>query len=192
MAQRVLSEAWVPGFVSKQASARSQLGLSLLLGTGAVLALAALAQLRLPLSWTPVPITGQTFGVALISLFFGARRSALILASYLGLGFLGAPFFALMPVSGFLIGPTFGYLLGMFVASIVVGTLADRGHAKSFWTAFLSASCGSLCIFACGLAVLSYFVPAKALLAAGLFPFLLGDLVKNALAAFIASRSSKS
>ncbi len=69
----------------------------------------------------------------------------------------------------------------------MVGFLADRGFARSFWRALFAAYIGSFFVFACGLIVLSNFVPKEQLLVAGLIPFLAGDFVKNALAARIAA-----
>jgi biotin transport system substrate-specific component len=151
------------------------------------IALAVLAQVRVTLPWTPVPITGQTFGVALMALLFGARVAGPAIALYVIAGALGAPVF-----SGGLgglgsLGPTLGYLGGMVVASFVVGALADRGWARRFWTALGAAYVGSAITFACGLAVLSAYLPSEALLGAGLLPFLAGDAIKNTLAAGIAS-----
>lgn len=163
---------------------------NILLVTGGILALALLAKVSVPLSFTPVPITGQTFGVALIALLFGRLRAVGIVSTYLALGTAGAPFFALSKTSpGF--GPTSGYLLGMLAASFVIGTLADRGWTKSYTHAWAAAFIGSLITFACGLIVLSMFVPSEALLTAGLWPFIPGDFIKTSLAAFIASQANR-
>lgn len=153
--------------------------------TVGVLLLALLAQIKIVLPFSPVPITGQTFGVSLIALCWGRNRGAGIMAAYLGLGGLGLPFFA---TSGGLFGATSGYLLGMFFASMVVGELADRGATKSFLTSWAAGFVGSCIVFACGLLVLSFYVPQGTVFTVGLLPFLPGDLVKTVSAAFIASR----
>ncbi|HUM28173.1 MAG TPA: biotin transporter BioY, partial [Anaerolineales bacterium] len=54
---------------------------------------AALAQVEIPLPFTPVPITGQTFGVLIIGAALGSRRGAMSLALYLAEGIVGLPFF---------------------------------------------------------------------------------------------------
>ncbi len=149
--------------------------------------LAALSKIALPIPGSPVPVTGQTFGIALLSLLWGRRRAMTAIASYLVLGFAGAPVFA-GPVIPFTLGPTSGYLAGMFFSSAWVGWLADRGWNKSFWRALIAAETGSLIIFACGLAALSTFVPREHLLAAGWVPFIPGDALKTGLAAWVASR----
>lgn len=143
-----------------------------------------LAQISISLPWTPVPITGQTLGAALISLSWGRKRSTGIIFSYLALGASGLPVFA-HGSSGFSFGPTSGYLFGMLIASFVVGTLADHGYTKTFGKSLFAAFAGSLCTFFFGLLVLSFFVPKDQLLLTGLFPFIPGDVIKNIIAASV-------
>ncbi len=151
--------------------------------------LSALAQVQIPLPFTPVPITGQTFGVTLIALLWGRKLGAASILTYLTIGFLGAPVFA--TPTGALWGPTFGYLLGMFLSSFVIGGLADRGWSKTFPRALAAGFLGSVCVFSLGALVLSAFVPKGSVFAMGILPFLPGDLIKTSLAALIASRASK-
>lgn len=165
--------------------------------TAGVSFIALLTRLVIHLPWTPVPITGQTFGVALMALMFGRNRAAAVVAGYLVIGAVGAPIFAggVGGAAALTLGPTLGYLLGMLLAAPMVGALADLGATKNFFRAFGAAVCGSLIIFTCGLVGLSHFLPnlsLSALLAAGLWPFLAGDLVKNVLAASIATRVTRS
>lgn len=181
------SQALVPNLISQSNHILAVNLLSVMAGS---LLLAALAQVSVPLPFTPVPITGQTFGVALLALTWGSRRAMAAFALYLVEGFVGLPFFA-MGASGFSVGPTLGYLLGMFVACGVVGHLADRGHSKKLSSAFLSCVLGSALIFSVGLFGLSFFVPKESLLSLGLLPFLPGDVIKNFLAAYMVSRLSK-
>ncbi len=155
-----------------------------------VFLISALAQVVIPLPWTPVPITGQTFGVALIALSWGRARGLATIVSYIALGAIGLPIFAAAQ-SGLSVGPTLGYLLGMVAASYVVGGLADRGWTGSFKKTLAAAFLGSLFIFGFGLITLSFFVPKSLLLGAGLFPFLPGDLIKNTLAATISWKTRK-
>lgn len=158
--------------------------LSVALGIGL---LSALAQVAVHLPWTPVPISGQSLGVALVALSWGRQRAFAVLTGYLALGATGLPVFA-AGQSGLTVGPTIGYLVGMAVASLVVGTLADRGFTKSFAKTLAAAFTGSGIIFAFGLFGLSFFVPREALLASGLLPFLPGDLIKNVIAATLSWR----
>ena len=110
-----------------------------------VFALTALAQIKFYLPLSPVPVTGQTFGVALLSLILGRKLAVGSVASYIALGFSGAPIFAGFQVG--LLGPTVGYLAGMLVASFVVGGLSDRGFNKSFSKALTATYAGSACVF---------------------------------------------
>lgn len=147
---------------------------------GGVVLLAALAQVSISLPFTPVPITGQTFGVALISLLWGRSRGVLAVLFYLIGGIAGLPIFALAQ-AGWHWGPTSGYLLGMLVASVVMGSLADRGWTCSWKRTWLAAFLGSCVTFLCGLMVLSLFVNSSMLLKMGLWPFLPGDFIKTLL-----------
>jgi biotin transport system substrate-specific component len=149
-----------------------------------VLLLAALAQVAIPLPFTPVPITGQSFGVLLIALFYGRKLGTATTLSYILLGAGGLPIFAEFR-SG-LAFPTFGYLIGMLAATYAVGILSDRGWTRYFGVALAACLLGKVLIFAFGLAGLSFFVPAKQLLVMGLYPFLPGLVIKAVLAAGIA------
>jgi biotin transport system substrate-specific component len=152
--------------------------------------LAVLAQVKIYLPFTPVPITGQTFGVALLALIYGRNLGISTLSTYLLAGAFGAPVFAGLQ-SGLAAGPTMGYLVGMWFSALIIGTLSDRGFAKTWPKAFVSCLLGSVAVFACGLFVLSYFVPADALLMTGFIPFIAGDLFKSTLASFLATRLYK-
>ncbi len=154
-----------------------------------VLILSLLAQIAIPLTWTPVPITGQTFGVALISLMWGKKRGLGIMLIYVFIGFLGLPVFALGR-SGFSFGPTSGYLLGMIFSSYVMGAFADRGWTKSFIQTWFIAVLGSFIVFSCGIIVLSFFIPYDNLMTAGLLPFIPGDLIKTFLVSFLTYQSN--
>jgi biotin transport system substrate-specific component len=161
--------------------------------TGRVIAIALatfsiclLAQVAIPLPFTPVPLTGQTFGVILTALLLGKKDAAISVTAYLTAGAVGLPVFAL-GARGLALGPSVGYLFGMLAAAWVVGSLADRGYASSFGRAWISAFVGSLFIFGFGLIGLSFFVPKSQIWMAGLLPFIPGDLIKTTLAASIAS-----
>jgi len=156
--------------------------LGLIVGASMVTALAA--QLAVPVPWSPVPITGQTFVVTLSGAVLGARRAFLAQALYLAEGALGLPVFAAGGAGAAVFaGPTAGYLLGFPLAAALTGALAQRGWDRRFSTMLPAMLIGSVPVFALGLAQLSRFIPADRLLAAGLFPFLPGDLIKATLAA---------
>jgi biotin transport system substrate-specific component len=142
------------------------------------LLLAALAQIKIPLSFSPVPITGQTFGVALISLLWSNHLASLTFILYLAEGAIGLPVFA-GAKSGLSIGPTSGYLLGMLVATQIIGSLSRKNFTDSFIKTFFACTLGSISIFSFGLIGLSLFIPRDQILIQGFYPFILGDLLKN-------------
>jgi len=157
----------------------------LLLVCGGTLLVAALAQVRLPLPFTPVPVTGQTLGVLLCGALLGSRRGAAALLMYLSAGLAGLPVFAGGAAGGaYLLGATGGYLLGFVLAAWVVGWLCERGLERSWRTAWLPFLAGEALIYLAGLPWLALFVggPGQAV-ALGLLPFLPGDLLKMLLAA---------
>ena len=86
------------------------------------------AWIAIPLPWTPVPVTGQTFGVMLVAALLGSRRGAIMLGLYLLEGLAGLPVFQPfgLPGAARLAGPTAGYLLSYPVAAFVIGWLVER------------------------------------------------------------------
>jgi len=149
-----------------------------LAGLGSLL-IAVLAQVRIPLPFTPVPVTGQTLGVLLIAAAFGSRLGAATVALYIAEGALGLPFFA-GGGSGaaYLLGPTGGYLAGFVVAAYVVGSLAEKGLDRRWYTALPAFLVGQGIIYLLGVSWLALYVGLERSLAAGLVPFVLGDAVK--------------
>lgn len=164
---------------------RSQV-IKILTGIGA---LSILAQFKIYLPMSPVPVTGQTFGVALLALLYGRKLGSISVLAYLALGSAGLPIFAGFKAG--LIGPSMGYLLGMFASSYVIGSLSDLGAKKSFPRALAATYAGSLCVFSLGAIGLSFFMSWEDVFFFGVFPFLAGDLVKNLAAATIATKFSK-
>jgi biotin transport system substrate-specific component len=141
---------------------------------------ATLAQVEIPLPFTPVPITGQTFGVLLVGAALGSKRGAASLALYLVLGAFGLPFFAGGARGlAIILGATGGYLIGFVLAAYVIGLLAERGLERSIRTSFLPFFAGTLIIYACGVAWLAVLLGSfNAAVAAGLMPFLIVDGIK--------------
>lgn len=148
------------------------------------LLVALLAQVRIVLPFTPVPITGQTFAVLLVGAALGSRRGAASLALYLLQGSLGLPVFA-GGKSGLitLLGPTGGYLVGFVVAAFLVGYLAERGLDRRWFTALPAFLAGEIVIYLFGLPWLATFVGLEKALLGGLWPFLPGDFIKALFAA---------
>ncbi|MBI2759710.1 MAG: biotin transporter BioY [Chloroflexi bacterium] len=157
-----------------------------LIVTGSLL-MAALAQVSIPLPFTPVPITGQTFGVLLTGAAFGSKRGAASMILYLLEGAIGLPFFA-GGASGWhiIVGATAGYLIGFIVAAYVIGVLAERGLERSVRTSFVPFFVGTLIIYLFGVTWLAIVLGSLSkAVAAGLLPFLIGDVIKLILAAAV-------
>ena len=143
----------------------------------------ALAQISLPLAFTPVPVTGQTLGVLLAGTALGWRRAAAAMALYAMAGVAGVPWFA-GHHSGWA-GASFGYVIGFFLAAVACGYLAQRGADRSVLRALPAMLAGEVLIYAAGLTwlALDAHLSAGAAISEGLTPFLIGDAVKAALAA---------
>ncbi|MET9529575.1 MULTISPECIES: biotin transporter BioY [unclassified Streptomyces] len=154
--------------------------IALVLGGAAITGVAA--QIAVPIPGSPVPVTGQTFAALLVGASLGARRGFLSLAVYALVGMAGMPWFA-NGTSG-PGGATFGYVLGMLLASAVVGALARRGGDRSVLRTAGTMVLGSAIIYAVGVPYLALAtgLSASAAIAAGLVPFLIGDALKAALA----------
>jgi biotin transport system substrate-specific component len=140
------------------------------------------AQIAVPVPGSPVPVTGQTFAALLVGTSLGAGRGFLSLALYVLAGAAGVPWFA-GGASG-VAAASFGYLIGMLLASAVVGALARRGGDRGVWRTAGTMALGSAVIYAVGVPYLALAtgMSASDAIAAGLVPFLVGDALKAALA----------
>ena len=174
--RRVLADL-IPAFRGRAAREAA-----LVLGGAGLTGLAA--QVSIPVHGSPVPVTGQTFGVLLVGAALGARRGAISMTLYLLAGFLGVPWFA-GGTTGSVHLATLGYLVGFILAGALVGRLAERGADRSPWRTALTMVAGNLVIYACGVPYLavSAHLSAGSALHYGLVVFLLGDALKILLAA---------
>lgn len=166
----------------------TQRAVSGIIGVAAFVVMTALgAHVRIPLPWTPVPITLQTFFVHLAGATLGPALGPVSQAIYLVAGAAGLPVFA-GGESGLLYllrGATTGYLVGFLVATAVVGWMVRRRESPGFAWILLSMAAGSLVVYAGGVSWLAWSLglsPASAI-AKGMLPFLLGDAVKTCAAA---------
>ena len=150
------------------------------------------AQVRVPLPWTPIPITGQTFAVLLSGILLGRWYGGLSQVFYIGAGAAGLPWFA--GWSGgisHLLGPTGGYLIGFILAALFLGHFVDRYiRARSFFSIFLLMLFANfILIYLPGLLQLSAVTGVRniyKLLMMGAIPFISGDIVKLIAAAALA------
>jgi biotin transport system substrate-specific component len=151
---------------------------------------AAASQLSVPLWFSPVPFTFQPLVVLVGGAVLGPWLGAASQFVYLAMGLAGLPVFAASPLlpqgPARLLGPTGGYLMAYPLAAFVTGWLAARGFDRRYVTSVVSMMAGLAVIFAGGVAWLTAFMPAAdrlgGALAAGLYPFVLVDLAKIALA----------
>lgn len=176
-APNTLAAALVPRTRAKVAMAIAVFGFALLTGISALW--------EIPLPFTPVPVTGQTFAVLLAGATLGLRAGAASQLLYVAMGLVGVPFFA-GGSSGWEVvtGPTVGYLIGFVAASAVVGRLAERRQDRRVRTAVPALVAGSLVIYLCGMAGLMAItgMGAADAFTLGVLPFLVGDAVKVAAA----------
>ena len=133
----------------------------------------------------PVPMTMQTFAVALIGALYGWRLGAATVAAWLVEGAMGAPVFAGgtagLPV---FVGPTAGYLLSFPVAAALVGWLTEQGwNGSRPLLAFVAMLCGNAFSLVCGGVWLALLVGPQQALMLGVAPFVIGGIVKSALGA---------
>jgi biotin transport system substrate-specific component len=153
---------------------------ALIVGAAAFVGL--LAQISIPLGFTPVPLTGQTLGVLLAGTTLGWRRASLSMSLYVLAGLAGLPWFA-SHASGFP-AATFGYLLGFVVAGSLLGWLASRGNDRSVVRAALAMLAGEVVIYAIGVPwlMVDLHVSFVTALHLGFTPFIGTDLIKAGLA----------
>jgi biotin transport system substrate-specific component len=182
IARRPIVDRVVPARVTESAA-----GTAVLVLAGALF-VALTAQVRIPLGFTPVPITGQTLGVLLVGGALGARRGVASIVLYLLIGFVGFPVFT-NGAHGIaqLWGATGGYLVGFVVAAAIAGRLADIGGDRRIPPAVLGMAIASLVIYVFGLLGLMIVLgvgPGRAL-ELGLYPFVVGDVLKAVLAALL-------
>ncbi len=147
-----------------------------------------MAQIIIPLPWTPVPITGQTFAALSCGLFLGRKYGCLSQILYVALGVAFIPWFGGMTGGvEILLGSTGGYFIGLIIASYFVGLISERyAEARNFKKMAVTIGIANFAlIYIPGLAGLALFLALQGtpvgiveLLMMGLIPFIIGDIVK--------------
>ena len=132
----------------------------------------------IPLPFTPIPLTLQTFAVLLVGATLGSRRGVMALALYLLAGMAGAPWFSSQQ-SGWQFA-SFGYIVGYVAAAWLAGRLAERGADRVVGRSIGLMVVGNIVIYAFGVAGLMIFtgMAVPTALAKGVAPFLIGDAIK--------------
>ena len=159
----------------------SNVPVNLLYVIAGTILLAISAKVQIP--FFPVPMTMQTFVVLLVGFTLGWRLGGLTMLAYLAEGAIGLPVFAGTPDKGigiaYMMGPTGGYLLGFFVATVMTGVLAERHWDRSWLSATVAALLGLTVIYIFGLLWLGTLLGwDKPILEWGLWPFLPGEVLK--------------
>lgn len=163
----------------------------LALVVGGTLFIAVSAQVSIPLPFSPVPVTGQTFAVLLTGAVLGGNLGLASTALYLAAALAGMPVLAPTEDGAHLTGtavlamPTLGYVVGFMLASLLVGALAERGSSRTPLRTVATMLAGNAVIYTFGLLWLQHVLAASwsDAIAWGMTPFLIGDAVKIALAA---------
>jgi biotin transport system substrate-specific component len=178
------SQTFANGLIPQQGSER----IIALVGLAVLGSLVLWASAKVSVPFWPVPMNLQTMAVAGLAALYGSRLGAATVLLYLAQGAAGLPVFTGTPAQGvglaYMLGPTGGYLIGMPIAAFVIGFLAERGLTDKPIRLFGAMVVGDAIVFALGLAWLGAVIGwDKPVLALGLYPFLLGDGLKLALAA---------
>lgn len=167
----VIADRWVKNSISRSA----------VLVAGLVGLTAISAQVSVPLPFTPVPLTLQTFAVLAGAAALGAERAVIAQISYIMLALAGAPILA-GGASGAtkVMGATGGYLLGFVIASYLVGKIAERGATVKIRSTVLAYLVGTIVIYTFGALWLAQFTGQGLTwaIANGVVPFLIGDAIK--------------
>ena len=162
---------------------RSVLANTMLVLAGSIL-LAMSAQVSVPMY--PVPMTLQTLAVSMIGLAYGSRLGAATVLAYLAEGAMGLPVFSNGGAGlAYLMGPTAGFLFGFVGMAWLTGWLVERGLDRGFLRLFMAAIVPAMLLFVPGVGALMLVtgMAAGKALAVGMTPFVLGALVKAAIAA---------
>ena len=148
---------------------------------GFALLTAFAAQVIIPLPFTPVPITGQTFAVLLAGAALGSRAGAASQGLYVLLGALGLPFYA-GGASGWsrVTGASGGYLIGFIAAAYIAGALAERRQDRTVPSAIPAFLASTAVIYVFGVTWLAHVggFSATEALEKGMVPFVFGDIIK--------------
>lgn len=146
-----------------------------------VVFMAVMANIQIPL-W-PVPITMQTFGIFLVAFFFGSRKGLVAIAAYVIAGLLGFGVFAGYK-SGLkvILGASGGYIIGFLLMVLIIGWMIEKGYGRTRKSVLLCMLIGEIILYVFGLAGLWFWLGTEATilktLQFGLFPFIIGDILK--------------
>jgi biotin transport system substrate-specific component len=146
------------------------------------------AQIAIHTGASPVPITGQTLAVVLTAASLGPVRGTAVQVLYILTALVGLPFYA--EASGgydVVFGATGGYVIGFIPAAYLIGLAAKHGADRKLWKSVPLFVAGQAVIFAIGVPWLAASTGQSLdwALENGFYPFILGGLVKAAIAAVV-------
>ena len=155
--------------------------IALIAGGAALVGLSA--QIAIPLPFTPVPLTLQTLAVLLVGASLGSLRGVASMLLYVAAGLIGVPWFA-QGSSGYSTA-SFGYVLGFILAAFIVGRLAEHGASRTAPRTVGLMVVGNIAIYAVGVTWLKFAISVSwpEAIALGVIPFVIGDIIKIAVAA---------
>jgi biotin transport system substrate-specific component len=171
--------------------------MKLTLALGMAIATGLLAQVRIPLPWSPVPLTGQTLAVLLAGVALGKWWGGISMGLYAGLGMAGVPWFQGMNGGlAYMAGPTGGYIIGFILAALFLGHFTDKYIKSRRFMSMLGMMlfASLILVYVPGLIQLALWlnlvkgepIALSSLLTMGAIPFIAGDITKAVAAAFIA------
>lgn len=139
----------------------------------------------------PIPITLQTFMVFLISLLLGPKKGSIVMLTYIIMGLIGIPVFSGGGGFDYIFKPSFGFIIGFFFASLVIGIKRDVFYAK-----YITTTIGLLIINLCGIIymylIMNYYLmldkSISYILEVGVLPFIFKDFVVVILTCILYSR----
>ena len=176
--------SWIETLVLKN-SAKEQFSQLTNFVTVVICSLLLILSAKIKVDLYPVPMTLQPLAVLLIAMLCGRNIAVAAVSLYLFQGMIGIPVFAYGGGLPYLLGPTGGFLFGFLLASIIIGELADRGWGQFLVKSIVAMLIGLIVIYVCGIIQLSFLKGFDFAIINGLKPFILGDLYKLILAAFL-------
>ena len=169
--------------LTKQLTKSKSLTANIAIAFSGSILLALLARLSIPAPFSPVPITGQTFGILFLGATLGSRLGVLSVIMYIAEGTIGLPVFAGGSLGFlYLLGPTGGYLIGFIPAVYLVGYLSEKGGIKNLFATTMTMILGTSIIFIFGISWLAVTAGFGTAISIGLYPYLPGAAVKIILA----------
>ena len=176
--------SWLESFILKKSS-NEHFGQLTNFFTIVVCSFLLILSAKIKVDLYPVPMTLQPLAVLMIAMLCGRNISVGAVSLYLLQGMIGIPVFAYGGGLPYLLGPTGGFLFGFLLASIIIGELADRGWGQFLVKSIVAMLIGLIVIYVCGIIQLSFLKGFDFAIINGLKPFILGDLYKLILAAFL-------